>query len=113
MAKLIKKEQINILYADDGSHLQKKEKTREEFDPKDITLSIRPEKSGRGGKTVSVIYDLPENDLYFKALTKKLKSHCGCGGSFKDGRVEIQGDKLTQIQVYLEKIGFKVKKRGG
>jgi translation initiation factor 1 len=113
MAKLIKKEQINILYADDGSHKEPKKKTMEEFDPKDVTLSIRREKSGRGGKTVSVIYDLPDNELYFKALTKKLKSHCGTGGSFKEGRIEIQGDKLARIQEHLEKIGFKVKKRGG
>jgi translation initiation factor 1 len=81
--------------------------------PEDHVVKIRLEKNGRGGKTVTVIHELPQNDAYFSQLEKKLKSFCGTGGSFKDNRIEIQGDHRDKIKGYLEKLGFKVKFSGG
>jgi translation initiation factor 1 len=81
--------------------------------PGSHTLKIRLEKNGRGGKTVTVIFELPPNEAYFKDLEKKLKALCGTGGSYKDHKIDIQGDHREKIKVFLEKIGFKVKLAGG
>ncbi|MCB0350796.1 MAG: translation initiation factor [Bdellovibrionales bacterium] len=84
----------------------------ERIEPKNVSIKMRIEKNGRGGKTVTVLFSLPNNPTYFTDLTKKLKSHCGSGGTFKDGRVEIQGDHKIRIKAYLEAIGFKVIQAG-
>jgi len=77
------------------------------------TLKIRLEKNGRGGKVVTVVFELPENEPYFKEIEKKLKSVCGTGGSYKNNQIEIQGDHREKIKAFLEKIGFKIKLAGG
>ncbi len=77
------------------------------------TLKVRLEKKSRGGKTVTVVFELPLNDAYFEELGKKLKSLCGTGGSFKNNMIEIQGDHREKIKTHLEKLGFKVKLAGG
>jgi len=81
--------------------------------PSQHTLKIRLEKNGRGGKTVTVIFELPANEAFFKDLEKKLKSLCGTGGSFKNNMIEIQGDHREKLKTYLEKMGFKIKLAGG
>jgi translation initiation factor 1 len=81
--------------------------------PSAHTLKVRLEKNSRGGKTVSVVFELPSNDAYFEELAKKLKGLCGTGGSFKNNMIEIQGDHREKIKNHLEKLGFKVKLAGG
>ena len=74
---------------------------------------MRIEKKGRGGKSVTVVLDLPNNPEYFKKLCKKIKSYCGSGGSYKDRTIEVQGDQRDKVQTFLEKLGFKVIRSGG
>ena len=38
-----------------------------------------------------------------KALLKALRKHCGAGGAFQDGRIEIQGDQREAIERFLKK----------
>jgi translation initiation factor 1 len=103
-----------LVYSSDGSgenllKKNKKKKSYPEVKPEEITLKLRIEKKGRGGKSVSVIYELPDNPPYFKKLSKELKNYCGTGGSFKDTQMEIQGEQLDKIRLFLEKRGFTVK----
>lgn len=102
-----------IVYISDGSgvNLAKKEKkiTYPEIEPSEVCLKIRLEKKGRGGKSVTVIYEVPNNPPYFKKLLKAVKNVCGCGGSLKDDQMEIQGDKRAQVKKFLEERGFQVK----
>ena len=111
-----------ILYSSDGSHTKNCAKCgfhpcrcpkSGDLNPKEHTLKIRRETNGRGGKTVTAVFELPPNENYFKDLTAKLKSHCGSGGAFKDLRIEIQGDHRDKVKAYLEKLGFKTKLAGG
>ncbi len=84
----------------------------EKIHPANVTIKMRLEKNSRGGKTVTVLFDLPNNPGYFEDLTKNLKTSLGTGGTFKNNRIEIQGDHKVRIKAYLEKMGFKVVQAG-
>ncbi len=78
-----------------------------------FVANIRMEKTGRGGKTVSVIAELPKSELFLKELTTALKKKCGSGGTYlmdgKEGVIEIQGDKREIIRAFLAARGIKTK----
>ena len=81
--------------------------------PAETLLGMRLDRKGRGGKAVTVVFDLPSHPEYFTALIKRLKAHCGTGGALKEGRMEIQGDQRGKVQAYLEQMGFTVRRSGG
>ena len=67
------------------------------------------EKKGRGGKTVTVVYDLPNNAEFLKELCGDLKRACGTGGAVADGAIELQGDLRDRVREALMKKGYLVK----
>ncbi len=115
MAKLINREEANIVWTDDPNYKKKDKKKKQiEIIPSEYTLCIRMEKKGRGGKTVTVLYEFPENsEDYFKKLTKKIKRVCGSGGTYKTDSIEVQGEHRDTLKSFLEELGFKVKFTGG
>jgi len=124
-----KTSETRLVYSSDGSHLKLCKKCGEDpcecqdspenivtIDPSKTTLKIKLEKNQRGGKIVTVIHDLPFNPPYFEELAKKLKNHCGTGGTYKKegkGQIELQGDQREKAILFLEKLGLKTKKSGG
>ena len=77
-------------------------------------VDIRRETGNRGGKTVTVIdgfvgIGLPEKE----SLAKKMRNACGCGGTVKDGTIEIQGDQREKIAEILSAAGFRPVMAGG
>jgi translation initiation factor 1 len=76
-------------------------------------MKIRLEKNGRGGKQVTVIFELPRRPNDYEGLCKQLKSRCGSGGTYKDHQIEIQGDHRTKVKAHLESLGYTVKLAGG
>ena len=77
--------------------------------PDRVVAKLRIEKAGRGGKTVTVVYDLPRNAAFLKELAQDLKRACGTGGAVGDGTVELQGDLRDRVRDALQKRGFVVK----
>ena len=77
--------------------------------PDRVVAKLRMEKKGRGGKTVTVVYGLPDNAEFLKHLCSDLKKACGCGGSTTEEGVELQGDLRDRVRTQLEKKGFLVK----
>jgi translation initiation factor 1 len=77
-------------------------------------VDITREKGGRGGKTVTVVdgfvgIGLPEKEQ----LVKQMRGACGCGGTVKEGRIEIQGDQRDTIARILSAAGFRPVFAGG
>ena len=77
--------------------------------PTRVVAKLRLEKKGRGGKTVTVVYDLPQNHAFLKDLAGELKRTCGVGGAVAENTVEIQGDQLARIRPALVAKGWTVK----
>ena len=71
-----------------------------------ILPKIRLDKSGRKGKCVTLIEELPRNENYLKDLAKKLKMKTGSGGTFylgeNGGIIEIQGDHKKIIEQFFK-----------
>jgi translation initiation factor 1 len=70
---------------------------------------LRMEKAGRGGKTVTVVFDLPNNAAFLKDLSQDLKRACGVGGAVTDDGVMLQGDLRDRVRELLVAKGFRVK----
>ena len=81
---------------------------REDAVPAKVVAKLRLEKKGRGGKTVTVVYDLPRNQAFLKDLCGELKRTCGVGGAVSENTVEIQGDQVARIRPALAKKGWTV-----
>jgi translation initiation factor 1 len=77
--------------------------------PARITAKLRMEKKGRGGKTVTVVYGLPQNAAFLKDLSAELKRVCGTGGTATEEGVELQGDLRDRVREALVKKGYLVK----
>jgi translation initiation factor 1 len=77
--------------------------------PARIVAKLRMEKKGRGGKAVTVVYGLPQNDDFLKELVQRLKRACGTGGTVVDGGVELQGDLRDRVRAFLQQQGYLVK----
>lgn len=79
----------------------------------DGIVRIQRQTSGRKGKGVCLITGIDEDDETLAKLAAELKKKCGCGGSVKEGVIEIQGDKRDLLKSLLEAKGMKVKLAGG
>ena len=77
--------------------------------PARIVARLRIEKSGRRGKTVTVVEGLPRNKEFLRKLSTELKRACGTGGTFADDRVEIQGEHRDRLRALLRARGWTVK----
>ncbi|SDR69235.1 translation initiation factor [Opitutus sp. GAS368] len=77
-------------------------------------VDLKRTTAGRGGKTVTLVtgfvgIGLPEKE----SLAKKMRNACGCGGTVKDGDIEIQGDQREKIAAILTEAGFRPVFAGG
>jgi translation initiation factor 1 len=77
--------------------------------PNRPVAKLRMEKKGRGGKTVTVVFGLPQNDAFLKDLGKELKRACGTGGAVTEDGIELQGDLRDRVREFLAAKGFQVK----
>jgi len=57
-------------------------------------------------KPMTILEGLDMKDSELAALAKKLKTHCACGGTVRDGKIFLQGDQRARSIEYLKKNGF-------
>lgn len=58
------------------------------------------------GKKYTVISGITDKDINLKDITKKLKNFFACGGTTKDGIIELQGEHKQKVKDELVKMGF-------
>lgn len=80
--------------------------------PSEQTIRLHLDRKG-GGRIVTVIKGLIHDDKTMLNLTKELKKSCGTGGSFKNQKILIQGNKRDKVQEILQKKGYNPKFSGG
>ncbi|MGF1776798.1 stress response translation initiation inhibitor YciH [Vibrio nomapromontoriensis] len=103
---------MTLVYSTETGRI-KEDKPAPQREKGDGIVRIQKQTKGRKGKGVSVISGLDLDDAPLKLLAAELKKVCGCGGSVKDGTIEIQGDARDKIKAALEKKGYTVKLSGG
>ena len=101
-----------LVYSTDTGRI-KQEDVKPQRAKGDGIVRIQRQTSGRKGKGVCLITGVDLDDAALDKLAAELKKKCGCGGSVKDGIIEIQGDKRDLLKQLLEAKGMKVKLAGG
>ena len=57
-------------------------------------------------KFATIIEGIDEKEISIKDLAKKLKEQFACGGTAKEGKIELQGDHKNKVKGFLVKVGF-------
>jgi len=108
MAKKIKRETDGLMYStDSGFEFENEMEESDTLPPQQQKLNIRLETKQRGGKKATLIKGFIGKAEDLEDLSKKLKNHCGTGGSIVDGEMLIQGDQTQKIKAYLMSLGYK------
>lgn len=67
-----------------------------------ITIDTEKRRFGK----VSTIVSGFDNGVNLKEIAKELKGRLACGGTIKDGKIELQGDHRGNVKPLLIKLGF-------
>ncbi|NCO11537.1 stress response translation initiation inhibitor YciH [Candidatus Pacearchaeota archaeon CG_4_9_14_0_2_um_filter_39_13] len=59
----------------------------------------------RYGKKITIVSGFDKN-IDVKGIAKALKAELACGGTVKDGLIELQGDHRAKVRRALVKLGF-------
>ena len=57
---------------------------------------------------VTIIEGIDSNDINMDELARSLKSKCAAGGTFKEGKIELQGDHKAKVKKALMDMGYRV-----
>jgi translation initiation factor 1 len=68
-----------------------------------IEVSIEKKKFG---KQYTVVTGIDTKEIDMDQLMKKLKSKLACGGTVKDGKIELQGQHKLKVKQALIEAGF-------
>ena len=68
-----------------------------------ITVYIERKKFN---KNYTIVEGIDEREIDLKDLAKKLKSELACGGTIKDGKIELQGEHKQKTKKILINYGF-------
>jgi translation initiation factor 1 len=69
----------------------------------EVVLSLEKKKFG---KVYTVVQGIDDKEINLHDLTKELKSKLACGGTFKQGKIELQGNHLQKVRETLLGLGF-------
>ena len=57
-------------------------------------------------KNYTIVEGIDQREIDLKDLAKKLKSELACGGTIKDGKIELQGEHKQRTKKILIEYGF-------
>jgi len=101
-----------IVYSTDPDfRVEEESAPQESLLPKQQKLKVRLDTRQRAGKAVTLVEGFIGAAAELEDLGRRLKTHCGTGGSVKDGEIIIQGDQRDKITQWLIAKGFTATKR--
>jgi translation initiation factor 1 len=84
--------------------------------PKDLCVCLEIEKeqqririrleTRKFGRPTTIIDGIDDRNSNLQDLAQKLKTHCACGGTSKNGQIMLQGDHRERVRDYLIKTGY-------
>ncbi len=111
MAKKNKPDARGFVYSTDpGFRFEEETRAEETPAPALQKLRIRLDTRHRAGKAVTLVQGFSGKDDDLQELGRKLKSHCGTGGSAKEGEIIVQGDQREKVLQWLTRNGYKLSK---
>ncbi|MBI3035664.1 stress response translation initiation inhibitor YciH [Candidatus Woesearchaeota archaeon] len=57
-------------------------------------------------KNYTIVKGIDEKEIDLRDLARKLKSELACGGTIKEGKIELQGEHKQKARSILIKYGF-------
>ena len=109
-----KKNRVNVVYSTNPNFDFDDHSDNELTIPfTDQKLYVSIDRKNRGGKSVTLIEEFRGSDEDAKELVKKLKQLCGVGGGYKNKEIYVQGNQRDKVSKFLQKLGAKVKFKGG
>lgn len=57
-------------------------------------------------KNYTIVEGIDKKEIDLKELAKKLKSELACGGTIKEGKIELQGEQRQKTKKILIEHGF-------
>lgn len=108
MSKKNKSDKIGFVFSTDPDFKFdfEEEQVKTTLLPAQQKLRISLDKKQRAGKTVSLIEGFIGSAEDLEELCRRIKNHCGTGGSAKDGYIVIQGDQKEKIKQWLIKNSY-------
>lgn len=79
----------------------------------DGKVRLQRESKNRGGKTVITIHGIAATHAQLVKICQQLKKYCACGGTVKDGVIEIQHEHRDKLEQALKQLGYSSKWAGG
>ena len=58
------------------------------------------------GRPTTIIDGISDKNASLTGIAQKLKTHCACGGTAKNGQIMLQGDHREKVRQYLTKLGY-------
>ena len=74
--------------------------------PKNYKVRVYLDTRLRRGKEVTVIEGLKHHPQYIEDIAAELKRSLGAGGTFKEGRIEIQGNHIDKVRKKQTEMGY-------
>ena len=107
-----KKNRVGVVYSTDPNYNYEyaQEEVRETLpmDRQSLRVSFDSKRKGRGMTLVEGFVGADED---LKDLARKLKTHCGSGGSLDGDIIMVQGDMRQKVSDYLLGLGCRVKRK--
>lgn len=105
-----REDDARLVYSTDtGSHRKDGSPSSSSWNRGKGPVKFRLEKGGRGGKIVTVLYDLPWDEAEAQTWLKQMQGAFGCGGTAKDSTLELRGDVIQRAREFLARKGISVK----
>jgi len=101
-----------IVYSTDPNFRPEEEPVpQESLGNKQQRLKVKLDTKQRAGKAVTIVEGFIGPAAELDDMGRQLKTHCGTGGSVKDGLIIIQGDQRDKITAWLISKGFSSTRR--